>query len=105
MNLPCRVPEKMASPVGSVVVRVEPKRDQQCNRLRDAPQVIDRPNCYYELGWAYRAKKDVILTTHASTPIHFDVKDYNFIVYESASELHERLLWHVRESIGLNVCS
>jgi len=61
-----------------------------------------RPNCYYELGWAHRAKKDVILTTHASTPIHFDVKDYNFIVYESASELHDRLLRRVRESIGLH---
>jgi hypothetical protein len=61
-----------------------------------------RPNCYYELGWAHRAKKDVILTTHASTPIHFDVKDYNFIVYESASELHDRLLRRVTESIGLH---
>jgi len=59
-----------------------------------------RPNCYYELCWAHRAKKDVVLSVHSSTPIHFDVKDYNFIVYESASELHDRLHRRIVESIG-----
>jgi hypothetical protein len=59
-----------------------------------------RPNCYYELGWAHRAGKEVIPTIHSDTPIHFDLKDYNFIVYESAAELHDRLYRRIVESIG-----
>ncbi len=59
-----------------------------------------RPNCYYELGYAHRASKEAILSIHKDTPIHFDVKDYNFIVYESASELHDRLSSRIEKSIG-----
>ena len=59
-----------------------------------------RPNCYYELGWAHRARKEVVLTIHSGTPIHFDVKDYNFVVYESASELHDRLHKRILETMG-----
>ena len=59
-----------------------------------------KPNCYYELGYAHHAKKDVILTINSSSTIHFDVKDYNFIVYESASELQDRLKKRIEGTIG-----
>ncbi|OOG73059.1 hypothetical protein [Algoriphagus sp. A40] len=59
-----------------------------------------RPNCYYEFGYAHHAKKDIIPTIHSSSPIHFDLKDFNFIVYESASELQDRLFKRVQGTIG-----
>jgi hypothetical protein len=61
-----------------------------------------RPNCYYELGWAHRAGKEVIPTIHVSTPIHFDVKDYNFIIYETASDLCDRLEERIRLTVGID---
>lgn len=59
-----------------------------------------RPNCYYELGWAHRARKEVILTIDTSTEIHFDVRDYNFIVYDSVSDLQDKLAARIAESVG-----
>lgn len=50
-----------------------------------------RPNCYYEVGFSHALEKEVIHIIHENEPIHFDVKDYNFIVYPSISELKERL--------------
>jgi len=50
-----------------------------------------RPNCYYELGFSHAHGKDVIHIIHEKEPIHFDIKDYNFIVYPSVSELKVRL--------------
>src|SRR3972149_4492526 len=50
-----------------------------------------RPNCYYELGFSHAHGKDVIHIIHEKEPIHFDIKDYNFIVYQSVSELKVRL--------------
>ena len=61
-----------------------------------------RPNCYYELGWAHRAGKEVIPTVHASTPIHFDLKDYNFIIYQTASDLCDRLEERIRTTVGVS---
>lgn len=74
----------------------------EASRFLVADLTEARPNCYYELGWAHRASKDVILTIHSSTPIHFDIKDYNFLVYESASDLHDRLYKRIQETIGIH---
>jgi len=59
-----------------------------------------RPNCYYELGYAHRAKKDVIHTCHKDSLLHLDVRDYNFIIYQSAFELRDRLVRRIKQSIG-----
>jgi hypothetical protein len=59
-----------------------------------------RPNCYYEVGWAHRAQKDVILTIRSGTEIHFDLKDYNFIVYDSVADLQDKLSERIRATVG-----
>jgi len=51
----------------------------------------ERPNCYYEVGYAHALRKDVILLVEKDTPIHFDLKDYNFIIYERIEDLKEKL--------------
>jgi len=51
----------------------------------------ERPNCYYEVGYAHALRKDVILLAEKNTPIHFDLKDYNFIIYERIEDLKEKL--------------
>lgn len=40
----------------------------------------ERPNVYYELGYAHGIKKEVILIAEAGSNIHFDIKDYNVIL-------------------------
>jgi hypothetical protein len=51
----------------------------------------ERPNVYYELGYAHGKDKEVILTAKKGTELHFDIKDYNVIFYDSFKELEERI--------------
>lgn len=48
-----------------------------------------RPNCYYELGYAHALKRDVIHLCDKSRKedIHFDVADFNFILYSDLTSL------------------
>ncbi|NRT90897.1 hypothetical protein [Clostridium beijerinckii] len=59
-----------------------------------------RPNCYYELGFAHALEKEVIHLVKEGEVIHFDIKDYNFIVYSSITELAERLEERIINTIG-----
>lgn len=58
-----------------------------------------RPNCYYELGIAHALNKDVIHITNNPQNIHFDIKDYNFIVYQRQQDLSEKLKNRVLSTI------
>lgn len=60
-----------------------------------------RPNCYYELGIAYALNKDVIHIVNSISDIHFDVKDFNFIIYKNIKELKEKLKKRIQETIGI----
>ncbi len=51
----------------------------------------ERPNVYYELGYAHGFGKEVILLAKDGTTIHFDIKDYNTIMYRTYSELEKKL--------------
>lgn len=52
----------------------------------------ERPNVYYELGYAHGRNKKVILIARQGSNIHFDIKDYNIIFYENMTELEKRLI-------------
>jgi nucleoside 2-deoxyribosyltransferase len=52
----------------------------------------ERPNLYYEVGYAHGLGKEVILTAQNDTRIHFDIANYNVIFYSSATELQKRLV-------------
>jgi len=51
----------------------------------------ERPNVYYELGYAHAFGKKTILITREGTELHFDVRNYHVIFYSSRAELEKRL--------------
>ncbi len=71
------------------------RTDIQCARLIIADLTEDRPNCYFEVGYAV-AKGKPIIFQRLKAPLYesklpFDVKDFPHIIYGTASDLRERL--------------
>ena len=62
-----------------------------------ADLTFERPNCYYELGYAHAKNKNVILTAEKGTRIHFDVSNYKVIFYNSMMQLDDELKKHLKE--------
>ena len=52
---------------------------------------LERPNVYYELGFARGIGKRVVSCAQSGTELHFDIKDFNTIMYHSAFDLQHRL--------------
>jgi len=52
---------------------------------------LERPNVYYELGFAHGLGKSVILVAKEGQELPFDVKDYNAIFYRNITDLEMRL--------------
>ena len=52
---------------------------------------VERPNVYYELGYARGLNKCVILTAKVGTKIHFDVEHYRVVRYSSSADLMKKL--------------
>ncbi len=59
-----------------------------------------RPNCYYELGIAHALKKEVIHLANSINDIHFDVNDFNFIIYSSIEELVSKINKRLTATLG-----
>lgn len=51
----------------------------------------ERPNCYYEAGFAHAIGREMIFTIRKGTPIHFDLSAYRFIEWETEKELRQGL--------------
>ncbi len=51
----------------------------------------ERPNCYYEAGFAHALGRELILTIRSGDPIHFDLAGYRFIVWDTEQQLREQL--------------
>ena len=51
----------------------------------------ERPNCYYEAGFAHAIGKELILCITAGQPIHFDLMSHRFIQWTTEQELREAL--------------
>lgn len=51
----------------------------------------ERPNCYYETGFAHALGKEMILSIHKKDKIHFDLAGHRFIEWETESELRNSL--------------
>lgn len=52
----------------------------------------ERPNVYYELGYARGLGKTVITCAKHGTPLPFDVKDFRTIFYADPIDLQEKLV-------------
>jgi nucleoside 2-deoxyribosyltransferase len=51
----------------------------------------ERPNCYYEAGFAHAIGKEIIFTIHKGSTIHFDLAGHRFIEWETEEELRREL--------------
>jgi hypothetical protein len=51
----------------------------------------ERPNCYYETGFAHAIGKEIILSVNRKDNVHFDLAGFRFIVWETEAELRKRL--------------
>lgn len=52
----------------------------------------DRPNCYYETGFAHALGKELILTAKHPGDVHFDLQGYRFIIWKTAKDLRDKLI-------------
>lgn len=51
----------------------------------------ERPNCYYEAGYAHALGKELILSIRAGSAIPFDMAGRRFIIWETEKELRDAL--------------
>lgn len=78
---------------GEISARI--RRNIEKSRLVIVDLTEDRPNCYFEAGYAMAKSRPVIfqrLDAPKYEPIfHFDVKDYKHILYGTVRDLREKL--------------
>lgn len=56
-----------------------------------ADLTYERPNCYFELGYAIALGKDIVIISKQGTKIHFDADHYDKIPYISQVDLAKEL--------------
>ena len=56
----------------------------------------ERPNCYYETGFAHALGKELILTIREKEKIHFDLAGYRFITWSTESDLRKKLTERIK---------
>ena len=70
--------------------------DQILEYIRSSRFVIadltgERPNCYYETGYAHAFGKEMILTIKANENIHFDLAGYRFLQWNTEQDFREKI--------------
>jgi hypothetical protein len=81
--------------------RSERITDRMLESIRKAEFVIvdlteERPNVFFEAGYAHGIGKLPIYIARDGTDIHFDVKDYPVIMFRNMKELREGLVRRLR---------
>ena len=70
--------------------------DQILETIAESKYIIadltgERPNCYYECGFAHALGKELILCIKKADSIHFDLAGYRFIEWKTEFDLRKRL--------------
>jgi nucleoside 2-deoxyribosyltransferase len=93
---------------GYIVTRIDEVKDsseindQVRNEILGSALILadlsqERPNCYYEAGYAHALGKTVILTAREGTPIHFDLSTHRFIFWKNENHLRTQLLERLKD--------
>ena len=61
---------------------------------------FERPNVYYEIGFAHALRKNPILYRKAGTTIHFDLMLHNIPEYKNATGLRDLLIRRLSAILG-----
>ena len=69
-------------------------------RMIVADLTFERPNVYFELGFARGLNKTVITTARKGTELHFDVKDWTCIEYDDSRSLEKSLEKRFQVELG-----
>ena len=56
-----------------------------------ADLTYERPNVYFELGYARGIGKTVVTAAREGTALHFDVKDWTCVLYNDSRTLEKHL--------------
>lgn len=51
----------------------------------------ERPNCYYEAGFAHALGKEIIYSINEKDKIHFDLSGYRFLTWRTEAQLRTKL--------------
>lgn len=62
-----------------------------CSRIVIAELSGERPNCYYEAGFAHALGKELIFVINENSEIHFDLAGYRFITWKTEAQLRQKL--------------
>lgn len=60
----------------------------------------ERPNCYYEVGYAHALQKPVIIIAKNDTKRHFDISTYKWIYWKNYKDLKSQLMPEIKAIIS-----
>lgn len=79
-------------------------RERADDAVRRIPRPLtgERPNCYFEAGYAHALRKQLILTIRKGEKVHFNLAERRFIEWATGKELldaHYRRLESIRAAM------
>ena len=83
--------ERVDDNFGFILINLKILNHMKLAEFIIADLTFERPNCYYEIGYAHALNKKVILTAKKGTKVHFDVSTFPVIYYNSMVELENKL--------------